>query len=42
MRMIRGLHRPILMDRGKGRKLKNVVLLRILSISREKEKKMTE
>ena len=37
-----GLHRPMLMDGGKDKKLKNVVLLRILSISRGKEKKMME
>ena len=40
-RVKRGIHRPVVMDGGEVKKLKNVVLLRILNISGEKEK-MTE
>ena len=41
-RVIRGIHKPMLIDGGKGKKMKNVVLFRILSISGGKEKKLTE
>ena len=34
----RGMHRPMVMDVGKGEKLKIFVLLRILNISGGKEK----
>ena len=37
-RVRKGLHRPMLMDGDKGKKLKNVVLLRILITSGKKEK----
>ena len=36
--MRRGIHIPMIMDGGEGKKLKNVVLLRILNISGKKEK----
>ena len=41
-KVIRGLHRPMLLDGCEGKMLKNVVLLRILSISGKKGKKITE
>ena len=36
-RVKRGIHRPMVMDGDEGKKLKNVVLLRILKISKKKE-----